>query len=871
MQGALDELGQLAEHRHRDPAASLHRAAEVLAASGDPAVEAAARRVMGVAWHELNRFKEAVTSYRASIRVSHRLGLTELEALTRANLAMSLLSRGDTAQSEREMTQARAMVPAASRGVVEMLYGVCLHRAGQLDDALAAYQRARRWLSGTGDEASMALLYLNRGILLAYRGDPVAALDDLGEAERISRARDLPVLVAMATHNSGFAQGRRGDLPEALAAFARAERAYATVHSPARLLAILRADRCEVLLLAGLVDDAGTDARAAVAALDQTGDMAHLTECRLLLARAHLAAGDHRAAVTEASLAARQFGLGRRLPWAALARYVAIQAEILAVQDTAAPPGRLLSSCRRIALELAAQGWPVEAVHVRTFAGRVALALGRPGLARAELALAVPARTRGTADLRAQAWHATALLRLAEGDRAGAKRALTRGMGVVDDYQATLGATEMRVRAAGHAADLARLGTRLALQDRNAVQVLRWAERWRAVALRRPPVRPPHDEELAARLTELRSVRADLRDSALRGAGDAGADRRAAALEEEVRISTLQARDNTAATGRVDVAALRRAVGDRLLVEFVNVDGWLYAVTVARSGIGLRRLAPSADVAREKQYLLFAMRRQLWTPLPEAAADALQYAAGRLDELLLQPLELPARTALVVVPTGVLHGLPWSTLPTVAGRDTTIAPSSALWLGAAPADAAKPSRVTLVAGPGLPGADSECRAISRLYRGSHRLAGDRATAANVLAALEYSDVVHIAAHGRFRADSPLFSSMLLSDGPLTIYDLERLQGVAGTVVLAACDAAVAAVEAGDEPLGTAAALVGLGVRSVIAPVMAVPDGRTVTFMLALHRRLRAGERPSAALAGASCDQPPASAFVCVGGNDAGCG
>jgi len=177
--------------------------------------------------------------------------------------------------------------------------------------------------------------------------------------------------------------------------------------------------------------------------------------------------------------------------------------------------------------------------------------------------------------------------------------------------------------------------------------------------------------------------------------------------------------------------------------------------------------------------------------------------------------------------------------------------------------------VTLVAGPGLPGADAECRAIARLYRpAARRLAGARATAGNVMAALEHSDLVHIAAHGRFRADSPLFSSMLLTDGPLTIYDLERLQGVTATVILAACDTAVAAVQAGDEPLGTAATLVGLGVGSVIAPVMAVPDGQTVAFMVALHRRLRAGDRPSAALAGAAVDQTPASAFVCVGGNDA---
>ena len=103
---------------------------------------------------------------------------------------------------------------------------------------------------------------------------------------------------------------------------------------------------------------------------------------------------------------------------------------------TEAPPPDLLRRSRRIAAELEAQGWPVEALHVRTFVGPMALALGRPAVARTELAQAVAARPRGTADLRAQAWHATALLRVADGDRAGAKRALGRGIAVVDDYRA---------------------------------------------------------------------------------------------------------------------------------------------------------------------------------------------------------------------------------------------------------------------------------------------------------------------------------------------------------------------------------------------------------------------------------------------------
>ncbi len=530
---------------------------------------------------------------------------------------------------------------------------------------------------------------------------------------------------------------------------------------------------------------------------------------------------------------------------------------------------------------------------MRTFVGRVALALGQPAVARAELAQAAEARRRGTADLRARAWHATALLRLAEGDRPGARRALARGISVVDEYRATLGATELRAHASGHGIDLARLGVRLALEDGRPAQVLRWAERGRAGALRRPAVRPPDDERLATELAELRRIRTEAREAAIQGSSSADLRARAAAVEKSVRNRTRRTADGrgrdewveAADTGRVDVASVREALGDRVLVEYVALEGTLHAVVVTRRRTLLYRLGPVADVDRERRYLLFALRRLLWPRSRAAAESGVETTAARLDGLLLGRLRLPSGVPLVVVPTGALHGLPWTTLPTLAGRSTTIAPSTALWLGGtttapappSPSPSASPSppggrvgRVALVAGPQLPGADAELRQLAELYPDATMLAGASATAAAVLAAMERSDLVHLAAHGSFRADSPLFSSVLLADGPLTVYDLERLRRAPAVVVLSACEAAVAAVHDGDELLGTAAALLALGVRAVIAPLMPVPDAATTEVMVALHHRLRAGERPAEALAHAAegRDRAATAAFVCIGRDDA---
>ncbi len=377
---------------------------------------------------------------------------------------------------------AEARASANNRGLVAARRALVLHRTGQFGAALAAYQKALRWLEEVDDQTGVGLVCLNLGILYAYQGHHGSALEYLTKAERIFCDRDLPRLVAMTTHNMGFALTRLGNLPDALAAFDRAEEAFAALGNSDRLVAVGEADRCEALLLAGLVAEARDSADRAVRALVAIGDQAHLTEGRLLLARALLLGGDYLAAAAAATRAAREFASASRLPWAALAQYVAIQAEILEVEDQAVPAPGLLPRCRRIAAELDARGWPVESVHVRTFAGRIALALGRPAVARAELAQAVAARSRGH---RRPASPGVARRGPAPAGRrqpGGARRALSRGLAVVDEHRASLGATELRIHAASYGTDLARLGLRLALEEGHAVDVLRWSERWRAGA-----------------------------------------------------------------------------------------------------------------------------------------------------------------------------------------------------------------------------------------------------------------------------------------------------------------------------------------------------------------------------------------------------
>ena len=173
----------------------------------------------------------------------------------------------------------------------------------------------------------------------------------------------------------------------------------------------------------------------------------------------------------------------------------------------------------------------------------------------------------------------------------------------------------------------------------------------------------------------------------------------------------------------------------------------------------------------------------------------------------------------------------------------------------------------LAAGPRLPAATAEIETLAQRDPAAHALSGATATVARLAHALDGAEAAHIAAHGHFRDDNPLFCSLELADGNLTVYDLERLQRTPRRLVLSSCESGLSTVHAGDELMGFTAALFALGTATVIAAVVPVPDESTKGLMLALDDALRRGTAPAQALVEArdqSADERAGAAFVCFG-------
>lgn len=839
---------------------------------------------------------------RGAVRLATTAGLPVRAAQARFSLAWALALCGRGRDGLHELDLARPDLDGLDLARVEMQHGMVLHKLDQHATALEHYRRALVGFRRHADRQWEARVLCNRGILHAERGAFAMARADFTRSEALEREDGNLLGAAHMVQNLGWLASIEGHAPAAFAAYDRAETA---IRAAGGTLTVLALDRIALLRSVALHDEARGVAERTIADLQRGGMSAYRAEAALELAEIALRQGDPAAALAHARRARDAFRRQERPRWSLLAELAIVRAAHASGQRTR----EQLARVETVAAALEADGWRTLAVEARVVHAELAIALGETGTARAVVARTTGARDRGAPGGRIAAWHAEALLRVHEGRPAAASRAVNAGLNVLEQHRAVLGATELRARAGVHGEGLARIGVRLALDRGDARAVLAAAERHRTQALQLPPVRPPVDPVLAGLLGELRHSAMRLDEARLEGEDTRAAAAQLARLERSI-VQRARHAGAWEAPDAFSAAGLAPVLGERALLELVEADGHLYAVTLARGRARLHAVGTLAEAQQQLESLRFALLRLVaghGTARGRAAYATMRDAAAASLEAQLAPALAATRgLPLVLVPTRSLHTLPWAALPTLRERPFSVAPSAALWQraatsaraagasapaiavpAAAPAPAtaapapaaaapaptpahavpavASPLGGTLaVAGPDLALAREEVEAVAEAVGGATMLTGEAASAAATLAALDGCAHAHIAAHGTFRADNPLFSSLQLADGPLTVFDLETLKDAPRRMVLFACDAGIADVQPGDELMGLTAALLGLGTATVVASVLPLPDAVSAALAPQLARRLAAGEPADAALAALRADEPGAVGLVCFG-------
>lgn len=754
-------------------------------------------------------------------------------------LARALATAGQLDEALALLDATTSDIDARETGLLDLERNFVHYKRGDMENAHhAASQAVVQVPAERSHDRARALN--GRAVVSLYLGDIDQGLRDFDEAEAIFRAGGMYTLAARVAHNQGMALARLGDVPAALDSFTKAEAELSALGLSIDLMLVARA---EVSISVGLVEEVIEDLPPVIERLAAAGMRVDADEGRFYVAQAMLALGlsDTARFATATARSLRETG---QTAWAALAEDVALQARLADV----GPIGIPLADAMRVATALTAGRMRFYAAECWLRVAMIADAHGNTVQRDQALRNVIDAPS-SLAEQVASHEAAGRLARL-NGDAVAARRHVAKGLGLVSRHRVLFDATDLRVQASAWGDGLAKLAIGLEWRSTPG-RLLAASEQWRATAHLGRTVRPLPDADLSALLANVRAAHAYVASATRDGASPAQALERVRTAEKAVAdYSRTKSSDQRVATSRLTGKELREHLGSSTLIEFVAFDNELTTVVVNRRGVSRIDLGATAPIFAAATGLNTALRRLasfVGLPAGDLVARSAAQFFTQLHDLVAVPLQksLGESGDVVVVPVDALHAVPWSAL-LGSHRLVSMTASARQWLSLGELPRVD-GRSVVVAGPGLPGAEREAKAVARLMPDAQLLSRSKATVARVGTSMHKAAVAHLACHAKIRVASPLFSSLELYDGPATAYDLERLQ-TPSLVVLSACSSGVTAQRTKGEVLGLATVFLDAGTKSLVAATIPLPDQLTVDVMTTFHTQICDGKTVAESLA-----------------------
>jgi len=310
----------------------------------------------------------------------------------------------------------------------------------------------------------------------------------------------------------------------------------------------------------------------------------------------------------------------------------------------------------------------------------------------------------------------------------------------------------------------------------------------------------------------------------------------------------------------VSLASVREALGSNTtLLEYFRVQDRILAAIVTGSGVEVvtTTLAPRvAHLLRMLQFQ-FSKFRLGRAYLDEFHAPLLEATRSHLADLyteLLAPIRPKLKgQRLVVVPHEVLHYVPFHALfdgtsYLIDSFTVAYAPSASIYAQHRLKQVNKTGSSLILGVPDrqAPSIYEELQAVAEIVPQARVFLGNSASEAVLKNFGPRSRLIHIATHGFFRQDNPMFSGIRLGQSFLTLYDLYNLKLPAELITLSGCSTGLNVIAAGDELIGLVRGLLSAGAQNLLLTLWDVNDSSTADFMKAFYTRLF--NRPDRALA-----------------------
>ncbi|GBE98478.1 tetratricopeptide repeat protein [Microcystis aeruginosa NIES-298] len=259
----------------------------------------------------------------------------------------------------------------------------------------------------------------------------------------------------------------------------------------------------------------------------------------------------------------------------------------------------------------------------------------------------------------------------------------------------------------------------------------------------------------------------------------------------------------------------------------------------------------------DKQYLDYASKKETDNKQNHPWRLSLNSRFAQLKRILqidkiLEPLPVSV-DSLILIPHRDLHRFPLHTL-FPEKYTATYLPSAQVGLRTQSGDSSY-SPLLSVEDPKteqkpMDLAQLESAIISHILQPSQRISPEKASRENVPKALENAHkTFHFTGHGFYDSFRPQESAIALSDGLLTVRDINKLNLSSYRLVcLAACETALTGKDGiTTEYVGLVSAFRAAGATNVVSTLWPVKEISSAWFMINFYQRLLAGESPALAL------------------------
>jgi CHAT domain-containing protein len=311
----------------------------------------------------------------------------------------------------------------------------------------------------------------------------------------------------------------------------------------------------------------------------------------------------------------------------------------------------------------------------------------------------------------------------------------------------------------------------------------------------------------------------------------------------------------------VPIATIRAAIPeDTLLIEYFQVRDRILLCLLGRETLEIVPVTLEPRIAGLLRLLQFQLSKfRLGPQYLETVHDSLlQTTQAHLkelyDELIASVAPKLQAKHLIFVPHGLLHYVPFHALfdgaqHLIDSYTVSYSPSASIYAlcQSRTANSSGPSLVFGIPDPQAPAILDEVQALTGVLDQAELFLGQNATVNVLREKGPASRLIHIATHGRFRQDNPMFSAIRMGDSFLSLFDLYQLRLPVELITLSGCSTGLNVVAAGDELIGLARGLLHAGAQSLVLSLWDVHDTSTAEFMTAFYRRLGNGESKAEAL------------------------